>query len=253
MKKRIPLAAANWKMNLGIGAAKAFVAEFVSHQFPRDVEIVLCPTFTSLAAVVEAFAANNKIAVGAQNCSSEEKGAFTGEVSPVFLREMGCSYVIVGHSERRQIFKEDNTTIAKKLKVVFKLGMVPIFCIGETETERDGGHTYEVIHKQLTTGLAQLTPNEIERAVIAYEPVWAIGTGRTATPDQAEDVHKYIRDWLEKRFHVALAQKVRILYGGSVKPDNIKALMAMEDIDGALVGGASLKVEDFVRIVQGCE
>jgi triosephosphate isomerase len=214
-----------------------------------DVEVAICPPFTALECVAR-LVANHHIALGGQNCYWEDKGAFTGEVSPPLLKEIGCKYCIVGHSERRQYFGETNETVRKKILALYKHRILPIVCIGETLTQREEGQTEEVILTQMHEGLHNLAPDKMAATTIAYEPVWAIGTGKTATPQQAQEAHALIRAELVKMLGKDVAEEVRIQYGGSVKPDNIKALMAEPDIDGALVGGASLKVDSFSAIVK---
>lgn len=213
------------------------------------VEIVVSPPFTALAAVV-AELKSSTIAVAAQNMYWEESGAFTGEVSPLMIKDIGCTHVIIGHSERRQFFGETDATVNKKVKAALKSGLVPIVCVGETLQEREFGATMKVVEKQIREGLAGLAPQEMERIVIAYEPVWAIGTGKTATSQQAEEVHQFIGTIIGDSAGDGVSRNIRILYGGSVKPDNIDELMAQPDIDGALVGGASLQADSFIRIVR---
>ncbi|MCA9538028.1 MAG: triose-phosphate isomerase [Myxococcales bacterium] len=214
----------------------------------RDVDVVLGPPATALWAIARRVE-DSSIAVAAQNCHWEPKGAFTGELSPPQLAEVGCAYVIVGHSERRQLFGETDEGVGRKARALHDHGLVPIICVGETLAEREAGTTLKVVERQLIAALAALSNDEIARSVIAYEPVWAIGTGRTATPAQAQEVHAALRRLLVARAGEAVAEKTRIQYGGSVKPDNIRALMAQADIDGALVGGASLDATSFARIV----
>ena len=213
-----------------------------------DVEVVLGPPFTALHAVGGAIKGSG-IALAAQNMHWEPKGAFTGEVSPVMLKDAGCAYVIIGHSERRQFFGETDATVNKKLAAAYANGLIPIMCVGETLDGRERGDAFKVIETQLAGGLKDVGPKQAEATVIAYEPVWAIGTGKTATPRQAQEVHAFIRGWLRKAYGDAVAANIRIQYGGSVKPDNVKELMACEDIDGALVGGASLKADSFSALV----
>jgi triosephosphate isomerase len=246
---RTPLLVANWKMNHTVIEALKFISFFQNIPFKDQREIVLCPPFTSLYSLSVVLADQNRIKLGAQNCHFEAKGAYTGEISPVFLREVNCDYVIVGHSERRQLFKEEDATIAQKLTAVAAHEMAPIFCVGETEQERKDEQTFTRIEMQLSQGLKHYPSKAWDCLVIAYEPVWAIGTGNNATPKQAQEVHAFIRQWLSKNFGKKTASLIRILYGGSVKPDNISILMAQEDIDGALVGGASLLVDSFAKIV----
>ncbi len=215
----------------------------------RDVEVAVCPPFTALETVGKLLAKHN-IALGAQNCYWEDKGAFTGEISPAFLKDLRCKYCIVGHSERRQYFGETNETVRKKILALYRHNILPIVCIGETLTQREEGQTEEVVLTQLRECLANLPPERVAETTLAYEPVWAIGTGKTATPQQAQEVHALIRAELARLFGQETAEAVRIQYGGSVKPDNIKSLMDQADIDGALVGGASLKVDSFAPIVK---
>jgi triosephosphate isomerase len=212
-------------------------------------EVLIAPPFTALDAVAVAIAGTD-IRLSAQNLHWEAKGAFTGEVSAAMLVEASCTHVIIGHSERRQLFGETNETVNKRLVAALAAGLTPIVCVGETLQERDADATVQVVERQVVAGLAGLSTADVARIVVAYEPVWAIGTGKTATPDQAQDVHATIRAQLAKQADAATAERVRILYGGSVKPDNIDSLMAQADIDGALVGGASLVAEQFIRIVR---
>lgn len=214
-----------------------------------DVDVALCPPFVHLSAVNEIISGSN-IRLGAQNVYFQDKGAFTGEVSPLMLKDIGCEYVIAGHSERRAIFKEDDDTINKKVKAVLKAGMTPILCVGETLQERQDEMTEKVIRFQVERGLDDLSLDDIRKVVIAYEPVWAIGTGKTATPEQAQAVHSFIRKLLVHIADEATAKSKQILYGGSVKPDNARSLMTQPDVDGALVGGASLSTESFTNIVK---
>jgi len=217
----------------------------------NEIEIVVCPPFTSLSDVREAIMDTN-IKLGAQDCYWEKEGAFTGEVSCAMLKSAGCAYVIIGHSERRQYFGETNETVNRKAKAALKEGLKPIVCVGERIEERKAGRTFDVVKDHVANSLAGLTKEEMLKTVIAYEPVWAIGTGLTATKEQAEEVHKYIRELLKKMYDDDLAKAVRIQYGGSVKPENIKELISQEDVDGALVGGASLKADSFSQIVKNC-
>jgi len=246
---RTPVIAGNWKMYKTPDGPLRFVNEFL----PRvagvsDREIVICPAFTSLAAAVAAIKGSH-VAVGAQDLHWEEEGAFTGEVSPLMLTGVGCRYAIIGHSERRAYFGETDNLVNTKTRSALKHGLIPIVCVGETLDQREKGVTEEVCRRQLEGGLCELAPSEIAGLVIAYEPVWAIGTGRTATPGDAQSVVGFIRGEIGRLFGPEAAAAVRIQYGGSVKPDNIKALMAEPDIDGVLVGGASLNPESFAAIV----
>jgi triosephosphate isomerase len=213
----------------------------------NDADIMIAPPFTALSAVAEVVRGTN-VSLGAQNLHWEPEGAFTGEISPGMLVAVGCQYVIIGHSERRQFFGETDATVNQRLHATVKNGLIPIVCIGETEAERDNGQTFSVIDKQVEMGLKGVFSNTFEDLVLAYEPVWAIGTGKTATKEQAQEVHQHIRNGLSRDFGEQFAGSVRILYGGSVKPDNISELMAMDDIDGALIGGASLDADSLSQI-----
>ena len=216
-----------------------------------EIEIVLCPPFTSLSDVKEILMDTN-ILLGAQDCYWEKEGAFTGEVSPAMLKNVGCSYCIAGHSERRQFFGETNLTVNKKAKALLKEGIKPIVCVGEKLEERKAGKAFDIIKDHIENSLAGLTKDEILKTVIAYEPVWAIGTGVNATKEQAQEAHEYIRGLLVKMYDKNIADQVRIQYGGSVKPDNIKELISQPDVDGALVGGASLKADSFNDLIKNC-
>lgn len=248
---RVPLIAGNWKMYKTAAEARDFIRQLKTVLTAQlHVEVAVCPPFTALsAAAVEL--AGSRIALGAQNMHWEEEGAYTGEVSPKMLKEVGCRYVILGHSERRQYFHETDQEINKKLKAALKWGLIPIVCVGEKLAEREAGNTIAVVNAQLEGSLAGLAAEELTRIVIAYEPVWAIGTGRTAQPEDAQQVNAFIRSVLTTRSGAAAAGAIRILYGGSVKPDNIASLMAQPDVDGALVGGASLRPDVFAAIVKG--
>ncbi|WP_456434300.1 triose-phosphate isomerase [Thermosulfuriphilus sp.] len=247
---RIPLIAGNWKMYKTIAEAQELAQGLVEAcQGLEDCEILVCPPFTALKSVAEIIS-SSPIKLGAQNCYFEDQGAFTGEISPLMLKDVGCSYVILGHSERRHIFKETDELINRKVKAAIKHRLAPILCLGERLEERKAGETFKVVEGQLRAGLDGLGPGDLGDLVIAYEPVWAIGTGQTATPEQAQEVHVFIREILRASWGEALAKDLRILYGGSVKPDNIDSLMAQPDIDGVLVGGASLKAESFIRIIK---
>ncbi len=250
MSERIPFIAANWKMFKTIGEAVAFT-EAIQKAVGAvsDREVVLAPPFTALAAVRKAMGVSG-FRLAAQNCHWEEKGAFTGEVSLGMLQDAGCEYVILGHSERRHIFGETDEDVAKKVASAFRHRIPPVLCVGEKLEERESGQTTAVVERQLSSSTRSLSASEARELVIAYEPVWAIGTGRTATPDQAQEVHRFIREFCGSVFDKDVANILRIVYGGSVKPDNVDALMAQPDIDGLLVGGASLEVASFQRIVQ---
>jgi len=246
---RRPVIAGNWKMYKTQAQTRAFFQAFKPLvAATTHCDIVIAPPFTDLTAASEA-ARNTNIAISAQDVFWEKEGAFTGEISAPMLVEAGCRYVIVGHSERRQFFGDTDETVAKKAKAALTSGITPIICVGEMLAHREAGETEKVCKTQFTYGPGELTPGEFSRILIAYEPVWAIGTGRTATPEIAADAHRFLRQCAEKRFSTELAAALRILYGGSVKPDNIKGLMAQEEIDGALVGGASLDPASFASIV----
>ena len=246
---RTPILAANWKMHKTQAEALRFVSAFLPLvKDARAVEIVLAPPFTALARVGEALAGSN-VALAAQNVNPETQGAFTGEISPDMLADLGCRYAIVGHSERRSLYAEDDAFVARKASALLAHGIQPIVCVGETLEQREAGRTFEVVREQLHGSLAEVPEGRGEEVVVAYEPVWAIGTGRTATPEIAQEVHAFIRERLNLRFGSAGA-KIRIQYGGSVKPDNVDTLMAQPEVDGALVGGASLDPVAFARIVR---
>jgi triosephosphate isomerase len=247
---RKPIIAGNWKMYKTVSESMD-LANLVKRGLSdvEDVDIVLCPPFTSLSDVHEVILETN-IALGAQDVHWEKEGAFTGEISAPMLKNIGCEYVIIGHSERRQYFEETNATVNRKVKAALAEGLKPIVCVGEKIEERRAGKTFDVIADHVENSLAGLSKEDMQKTVIAYEPVWAIGTGVNATDEQAEEAHKYIRDLLKKIYDSATAAEVRIQYGGSVKPDNIKGIISQPDVDGALVGGASLKAESFIQIVK---
>jgi len=247
---RMPFMAGNWKMYKTATEAIDFVTRL--HQELGDwdkTEVVVAPSFVALAPVSERLK-GTKIAVAAQDCFWEEQGAYTGEVSVPMLRDVGCRYVIIGHSERRAYFGEGDEQVNKKVKAVIAHGLLPIICVGESLEQREQGKTFAVVARQVKEGLKGLGEDATQAAVIAYEPVWAIGTGKTASPGQAQEVHAFIRKLLSEIFGPQGAGAIRIQYGGSVKPDNVDELMAQPDIDGALVGGASLEVGSFARIVK---
>ncbi len=247
--QRRPIIAGNWKMNKTSVEARDLAGKLkplVSGV--QDREIVLGPPFTALAAVADTIKGTN-IALSAQNMHWEDKGAFTGEISAEMLLDLGCKYVIIGHSERRQYFGETDDTVNKKVKQALKKGLSPILCVGETLAEREAGKLNEIISRQVTGGLKDIGTDDMKRIVVAYEPVWAIGTGKTATPEQANEVHALIRGKVKSLYGAEIAEGLRIQYGGSVTPENVSSLMAMPDIDGALVGGASLKPESFAALV----
>jgi triosephosphate isomerase len=246
---RVPFIAANWKMYKTIHEAFAFAKEFRAVvKDVKDVEIVLAPPFTALHSVVEV-ARNSNLGVAAQNLHWEREGAFTGEVSAVMLKDAGAEYVIIGHSERRRLFHETDQTVNRKVLAALGVQLTPIVCIGETLEERERNETLAVLDRQIKAGLDSLTGDQVAGLVIAYEPVWAIGTGRNATPAQAGEAHAHIRSRLRQWFGGAAADQCHVIYGGSVKPDNIHELIALPDVDGALVGGASLDVRAFGEIV----
>ncbi len=247
---RTPIIAGNWKMNKTPKEARELAKALVPLVAGvKDREIVLAPPFTALSAVAETIGKTN-IALAAQNLHWEDKGAFTGEISAEMLLDSGCKYVIIGHSERRQYFGETDETVNKRARTALSKGLRAIICVGETLAEREAGRVNEVIGRQLTGALAGITAADMQSIVIAYEPVWAIGTGKTATPEQANDVHRFIREQIKALYGPEAAGAMRIQYGGSVTPENVSTLMAMPDIDGALVGGASLKPESFAALVK---
>lgn len=250
MPARRPLIAGNWKMHKTCRQAVETARQLVENiGNTAHADIMIAPPFTALTAVFDVVK-DSPIALGAQNLFWEAEGAYTGEVSAPMIRSAGCGYVIVGHSERRQLFGETDGGINRKVKAAIDASLAPVFCVGETEEERDAEKTFSVLDKQVQNGLEGLSADHMAELVIAYEPVWAIGTGKTATTEQAQEVHAYLRQLLESRFDASVAQATRILYGGSVKPANISDLMALPDIDGALVGGASLKPDTFSEIVK---
>jgi len=247
---RKPLIAGNWKMYKNNSEAVELVRELAPLVAGMDdADVAVCPPFTALADVARLIAdTNSSIALGAQDVYPEEEGAFTGEISPPMLAALGVTYVIAGHSERREIIGERDDLVAAKVRAVLDAGMIPILCVGETLEEREAGKASQKVEGQLAAGLGALQATEVAGMVVAYEPIWAIGTGKTATPDDAQGMNSAIRRWIAGTFGDETAASVRILYGGSVKPGNAAELMAMEDIDGALVGGASLKAADFAAI-----
>lgn len=250
MANRKPLIAGNWKMyKTGPQAAevasrlKSLVGDIM------DVEVMVAPPFTALGTVA-GILKGSVIRIGGQDLFWEAEGAYTGEISAPMLKGAGCTHVIIGHSERRQYFGETNATVNRKIRAALLGGLIPVLCIGESEAERDSGQTFSVVQRQLEEGLEGFSSDDVQKMTIAYEPVWAIGTGKTATTDQAQEVHEFIRGRMETAYGNSVAKAVRILYGGSVKPENIGELMAMPDIDGALVGGASLDADSFAGIVR---
>ncbi|GMO64438.1 MAG: hypothetical protein Nk1A_0860 [Endomicrobiia bacterium] len=248
MKK--PLMVGNWKMNKTVSEAIDLVKTLKNTLSDvTNVEILICPAFTALYAVNNETRGSN-INIGAQNLFWESKGAFTGEISPTMIKDIGCSYAIIGHSERRQYFAETNEIINKKTKAAFETDLIPILCVGETLKEREDNIAFKVIKKQVSEGLFGLTLEQASSIVIAYEPVWAIGTGKTASPEQAQEMHCFIRKIYERMYSKNIADKIRILYGGSLNPNNVSDLMKKPDINGALVGGASLEAEIFTKLIR---
>jgi triosephosphate isomerase len=248
---RRPLMAGNWKMYKTVGEALALVSEIRAGLAVRtpEVDVLVAPPFTALYAVSEALRGSGILLAG-QNMHWEKDGAFTGEVSGPMLRDGGCSHVILGHSERRQLFGETDEGVARKARAALDQGLTPILCVGETLAERESDRTHEVVERQVERALRALSPDETANSVLAYEPVWAIGTGKAATPEQAQEVHAFIRKRVSASHGEPVAAALRILYGGSVKPENIAALMAQPDLDGALVGGACLKADSFLKILR---
>ncbi len=250
---RIPLVAGNWKMNKGPAAARAFAQDLIKSVTDRSTQtrsgtsadLAVFPSFIALPAVADVLS-GTRVAYGGQNCHWESSGAFTGETAPGFLAELGCRYVLVGHSERRTLFGETDETCRKKMLAALAAGIEPILCCGETLPERESSLTFVVVERQLRSALVNLPP--AASFTIAYEPVWAIGTGRAATPAQAGEVHSFVRQWLSRNLSPAAAELTRLLYGGSVKPDNFVELLRQPDVDGALIGGASLEIASFCAI-----
>jgi triosephosphate isomerase len=253
MRKKI--VAGNWKMNKVLTESLSLVSEvrsMVRDEVRHDAEVIVIPPFTSLAPANKLIEGSD-IILGAQNCSTEEAGAYTGEVSVKMLSSVGVSYVLVGHSERRSYFGETNEMLAKKVAIALNNGITPIYCCGETLENREDKTFFQVVEKQITEGLFGLHEDQLQKVVIAYEPVWAIGTGQTASAEQAQEMHSYIRKLIEARFGDKVANSIRILYGGSVNPKNASELFSCADIDGGLIGGASLKPRDFVEVVKAAK
>ncbi len=250
MRKHI--VAGNWKMNNTFNEAddllNSIMEQLEEQELPRDTQVIVCPPFPYLEMTSD-YANDSYFMVGAQNVSDQEKGAYTGEVSAAMLESMEIDYCIVGHSERRAYYGETNKTVAAKVDQLLKHGLKPIVCVGEVLEEREANRQFEVVKQQVEEGLFHLDAEQLQQVVIAYEPVWAIGTGKTATPEQAQEIHHYIRTLLAQKYGDAVADEISILYGGSCKPSNAKELFACPDIDGGLIGGASLKAEDFIGIV----
>ncbi|GAB4297509.1 MAG: hypothetical protein Kow0098_21780 [Ignavibacteriaceae bacterium] len=248
---RRKIIAGNWKMNNDLSGTQQLISNLISglNGLTPNCEIIICPPFTSLQEA-GSLIKNTILKLGAQNMYFEDSGAFTGEISPSMLKSVGCEYVILGHSERRTIFNESDEMINKKILKAVSSGLKPIFCVGESLQQREDGITRNVVKEQIKKGLSSLGENELAQIIIAYEPVWAIGTGKTATPEQAQEVHSFIRELIASDYSENTARKLIILYGGSVKPDNTAELLKQPDIDGALVGGASLKSDSFLSIVK---
>ncbi|RQW87789.1 MAG: triose-phosphate isomerase [Geobacter sp.] len=247
---RMPVIAGNWKLFKKTAEALQLVQELSPLvKDVKNIEIIIAPSFTVLGPV-RSLLFDSPISVAGQDCFWEEEGAYTGEVSPNMLVDAGCSHVIIGHSERRQYFCETDEKVNKKIRAAIRAGLTVIFCIGETLQEREAGQTFSVLDCQLKKGLDTLSSDEMKMIILAYEPVWAIGTGKTATDEQAQESHAFIRKLIAELYSASLADEIRILYGGSVKPDNIHSLMLQPDIDGALVGGASLSAESFASIIR---
>jgi len=247
--QRRPLIAGNWKMHMTIGEAEGLAKAVTKTAADvKDRDVMIAPPYTALSAVKKIV--GDTVLLAAQNVCWEEKGAFTGEISPLMLKDVGCRMAIIGHSERRHIFGEDNKMINKRVVGAMRHGLVPVFCIGETLDEREAGDTMKVLEDQVREGLAGIKNADAAGLVVAYEPVWAIGTGKTATVEQAQEAHSFVRSLLGAIFEKNIASEIRILYGGSVNPGNVDELMRQDDVDGALVGGASLKADSFARIIQ---
>lgn len=251
---RTKIVAGNWKMNNDLNASINLISEIKNKLNKKSfrTRIIICPPFTSLE-TASTLLKGTSIFLGAQNMYYETNGAFTGEISPLMLKSVGCEYVIIGHSERRTIFNESNQIINQKIRSAVKNELKPIFCIGETLEERELNLTFKVIEKQIREGLEGINEYELANLILAYEPVWAIGTGRNATPEQAQEVHKFIRQLVAEAISSSFSQNLIIQYGGSVKPENSRELMLQPDIDGALVGGACLKSDSFLKIIESAE
>jgi len=247
MRKKV--IAGNWKMNMNLHQSQKLVSEIINGLGKDNkADVIVCPPFTSLSEV-NALLKGTQVKLGAQNMYYEESGAYTAEISADMLKSVGCEYVILGHSERRVIFNESDELINKKIKFAIAKGIKPIFCIGELLEQRESGDTMKVVSSQIEKGLEGITTEQMKNIIIAYEPVWAIGTGKTATPEQAQEVHSFIRELVAKKYSSSVAENIVIQYGGSVKPDNAGELLSQNDIDGALVGGACLKADSFLSII----
>jgi len=253
LKKRQPLVAGNWKMYKTPSEATELVRELKEKAKDLNgVRVVVCPPFSSICSVKKELG-RGQIAIGAQNCHWDDEGAYTGEVSAKMLADSGCEYVIVGHSERRHLFRETDEIINMKLKQALKEGLTTILCVGETWQEKESGNTEKVVEEQIKKGLNGIDRELISKVVVAYEPVWAIGSGKNATPDQARQAHQFIRKLINELYGIETAEQMLVIYGGSVNPENAKELLQTEDVDGALVGGASLKSEQFLRIISAAK
>lgn len=252
MRKKI--VAGNWKMHMNLTESVQLISEIKKKLESADINcgVIICPPFTSLDAA-SSMIKNSHIQLGAQNMHFESKGAFTGEVSADMLKNVGCEFVILGHSERRTIFKETDEFINKKIHAAISASLIPIFCIGETLEEREKGITFDVVKRQMKIGLENVSSENAEKMILAYEPVWAIGTGKTATPEQAEEVHAYLRKLIAEMYNEECANNITIQYGGSVKPENAKELFSQPNIDGGLIGGACLKADSFFRIISAVD
>ncbi len=251
MRKKI--VAGNWKMNTDFKGGLKLASEvmnMVNDEVMDDIQVVLIPPFTHLFGIGQLIKGNKKVSLGAQNCAAHISGAYTGEVSAEMIRSVGADYVIVGHSERRHLFKEDNSVVEEKVKLALSYSLIPIFCCGESLDERNNGRHFQIINSQLEEALFELEKDELLKVVIAYEPVWAIGTGKTASPYQAQEMHHFIRTTIKEKYGEDLANTIPILYGGSCNAKNAKELFANADVDGGLIGGASLKSRDFTDIVK---
>lgn len=250
--KRQQIVAGNWKMNKtyteGVELASAIAGKLPSAS--TDALLILCTPYIHLSSVANTIKGIDHLKLGAQNCYQEESGAYTGEVSPAMLRSVGCDYVILGHSERREYFGETDDLLARKIDLALSHGLRPIFCCGEKLDIREAGTHEELVARQISEALFHLTPGQFRSVVVAYEPVWAIGTGRTATPEQAQEMHRHIRNLIKKKYGADIADATTILYGGSAKPSNARELFSQPDVDGGLIGGASLKADDFIAIAE---
>lgn len=247
------LVAGNWKMNLQKDEAHALIAEILgmlNDEVNAEKKVILFPSFVHLGAAVQLCSADKRISIGAQNCSDKVSGAFTGEVSAAMLRSVGCKYVLIGHSERRQLFNENNQWLAEKINTALKELLHPVYCIGETLEQRNGNQHFSTIEAQLNEGIFHLNENEFRKCILAYEPVWAIGTGVTASADQAQEMHAFIRSLVNKKYGASIAEETTILYGGSCNDQNAGELFSLPDVDGGLIGGASLKSRSFVNIIK---